>query len=156
MINSYYLPATSQLGQFSFSSLPFGQSFVHTSQSFAGLGFQNWAEVSPEVGNPQELLKAKDTAVKEGNKWWEKALSAVLVYGTPILEALAKAGIIKNKNSINEVVNGQLDYAKLQALYNSGGLTTATTRETEIFGLKTSQLLLLGAGLLGYWIISKK
>ncbi len=157
--NNYYLPATGSLGSFDFNSLGFGQSFVNIQDnSLSGLGFQNWSEVNYNQfgGTPDDLVKAKDKAVKAGDRWWEKALSAVLVYGVPIIAALVSAGVLKNKNTAIADLSGQnYNKAAMESLINSGGLNLKDEpRETEIFGIKTSTLILIGAGLL-IWVMFK-
>lgn len=150
---NYYVPATNQLGNFSLNSLPFGQSFVNIQDSsLSGLGFQNWAEVNSYEwgGSPQILLSAKDKAAKSGDKWWEKALSAVLIYGLPIISGLVAAGVLKNKNTaITDLGSGEIDRKKLEQMMQNGGLSgTPQPRETEIFGMKLSTVIMIGAGIL--------
>lgn len=151
---NYFVPATGQLGNFQLDNLPFGQSFVNVQDSgLYGLGFQNWAEINPYEwgGSPQVLLESKDKAAKAGNKWWEKAINAVLVYGLPVLQKLVEIGILKNKNTaISDLGSGKFDNAAMQQFMQNGGLTSPTQqpREAEIFGMKLSTVIMIGAGLL--------
>ena len=106
-----------------------------------------------------QLQEAKTQASIKGDKLWEKILNGVIKYGDPFLTMLTKNGIIPNKN-IQAVLKAQYDQNALTQLLaaNGGSLdkypTQIVDRSANIFGLSTSNLILIAAVLL-FFMVSK-
>lgn len=99
---------------------------------------------------------------KNSGKDFEKVLDYIFTYGDRALTILSKNGVIPNKNLKSALQSNYDQTALNEFLAANGGSLTATpenlkerSANTQILGLDTSTLVLIGAGLL-LFMVSKK
>jgi hypothetical protein len=165
-----YLPQGFNINDYNFGVVPASAGFqpVTTFANIDKSEIYDWGfsddptDFNNFGGDDTTLLAAKEKATKKGDANWQRLINGALTYGIPVLKGLVDAGVIRNAN-FKYLQNGQFDRNALANLLGQTNgelapskLDQANSRGANIFGINTSTLLLVGAGLLVYSIFKKE
>lgn len=136
----------------------YGDMMYKTGSVQAVTGQADWSSYNGSVP-VSSLVKAGETAAKNGDTKWLKVVDTVLVYGEQVLGILTRTGILKNKNASNDellqaIATGNINRSLGTDVYNQAA-TDAASRSANLLGIPTSTWVLILAAVVVYMLLNQ-